>query len=154
MQTCKAASEAAGFAEEAPLRRQSQRTVHNSNSCSCILIQSSGLSLKGSIFLHFRNYRLAREFGLEIQEAEAAPALARFPLLDSLKGCHPNCPIIARVCLVPSTAGKKRGPLFQVSPPAGSLHKVIFQRRRAGPRQHWFWSTPGSAFSHSSVSPW
>lgn len=43
--------------------QQTQRSVHNSNSCSCILIQSAGLSLKRSIFLHFRNYSRARECG-------------------------------------------------------------------------------------------
>lgn len=43
--------------------QQTQRSVHNSNSCSCILIQSAGLSLKCSIFLHFRNYSRARECG-------------------------------------------------------------------------------------------
>lgn len=43
--------------------QQTQRSVHNSNSCSCILIQSAGLSLKRSIFLHFRNYSHARECG-------------------------------------------------------------------------------------------
>lgn len=75
LQMLKHCAKAVGFAEEAPLHWQSQGTVHNGNSCSCILILSSGLSLKGSIFLHFRNYRLAREFGLKIQEAEAAPVL-------------------------------------------------------------------------------
>lgn len=79
VQMLKHCAKAIGFAEEAPLHWQSQGTVHNSNSCSCILILSGGLSLKGSIFLHFRNYRLAREFGLKIQEAEAAPVLAFLP---------------------------------------------------------------------------
>lgn len=41
--------------------QQTQRSVHNSYSCSCILIQSAGLSLKRSIFLHFCNYSRARE---------------------------------------------------------------------------------------------
>lgn len=43
--------------------QQTQRSVHNSNSCSCILIQSAGLSLKRPIFLHFRNYIRARDCG-------------------------------------------------------------------------------------------
>lgn len=79
VQMLKRRAKAVGIAEEAPLHWQSQGTVHNSNSCSCILILSSGLSMKGSIFLHFRNYRLARELGLKIQEAEAAPVLAFLP---------------------------------------------------------------------------
>lgn len=128
----KALCEAVGFAEEAPLHRQSQRSVHNSNSCSCILIQSSGLSLKGSIFLHFRNYRLAREFGLKIQEAEAAPALSSPPQPQRLPSKLPNnCARLSRP-VRGARAQEKRGPLFQVSPPAGSLYKVIFQRRSAG----------------------
>lgn len=53
--------------------------MHNSNSCSCILNQSSGLSLNGSIFLHFRNYGLAREFGLKIRASEAAAMFSFSP---------------------------------------------------------------------------
>lgn len=110
-------AESAGSAEEAPLHRQSQSSVHNSNSCSCILIHSGGLSLEGSIFLHFRNYGLASEFGLKIREAAAAAPLSS----PALKGCRPNCPIIVRVCLVPSAcvslSHREKGPSVPGCPP-------------------------------------
>lgn len=110
----KALCEAIDCAEEAPLHRQSQRSVHNSNSCSCILIRSSGLSLKGSIFLHFRNYGLAREFGLKNQEAEAAPAPSSPPPPQRLpsklaNNCARLSHPVRRVRFLARPRRKKRG---------------------------------------------
>lgn len=82
-----------GFAEEVLLHQQNHTTVHNSNSCSCILIQTSGISLNSSIFLHFCNYGLAREFCPKIQESEEAAMPALSPLLTCLKALY--CSIIA-----------------------------------------------------------
>lgn len=64
------------------LLQQTQRSVHNSNSCSCILIQSAGLSLKRSIFLHFRNYSRARECGPAVPRGWS-PVHARLSLHTS-----------------------------------------------------------------------
>lgn len=80
--------------------QQNQRSMHNNNSCSCILIQSGGLSFIVFIFLHSCNYDLAKETGLEIRVCGVATSHSLF---TCLKARYSNCTVIMCICLVPST---------------------------------------------------